>query len=159
MSPTKSALAQCLVSATLACVAQAAWAAVPNASCSSGIAKTPACQGGNKVGQTASNDASCCEVKPAASAKPPPEEEPGGRGAPRGFYNTKADISPPALGSTSAMKPPPGSQTGPRNPNGGAKDNAKAAIPPPGFQTGPTDPTSGDKAASKVAPMSHGYYK
>lgn len=147
MFPIKSSLAHCLVSATLICAAHAAWAGVPNATCSSGIAKTAACQGGNKAGQPASKDASCCEVKPsvgtntAAEKKLPPHASPGlfpdsqeavtnSRGAPYGFSSVKLKTIPPPNTSDSATKPPPGSQTG------------------------PMDPTDGDKAAGKVAPIS-----
>ena len=94
MFPTKSALAQCLVSATLLCAAQVAWAGVPNATCSFGIAKTAACQGGNNTGQPASKDASCCEVKPGVSARTGPDGL--GRTAPRGFYSMKTASPPPS---------------------------------------------------------------
>lgn len=132
MSPTKSALARCFVSATLVCTAHAASAGVPNATCSSGIAKTAACQGGNKAGQPAGKDASCCEVQANPAAKQDPTAE--GIGKPKGWVggapSVKASIPPPDKTAAAVSKPLPGSQTGPMN------------------------PTDGDKAAGKVAPIS-----
>ena len=132
MFPNKSSVAHCLVSATLLCAAHAAWAGVPNATCSSGIAKTAACQGGNKAGQPAGKDASCCEVKPNPAAKQDPTAE--GIGKPKGWVGGAPSVK--------ASIPPPD------------KTTAAATKPPPGSQNGPMDPTDGDKAAGKVAPIS-----
>lgn len=115
MLPTKSVLMQGLVTATLLCVAQAASAGVANATCSSGVAKTAACQGGNKAGQPSGKDASCCEVKPANSAnaatakKQPP-------------FSSSGPVT-----TAAATKPPPGSQTGPMDPTDGDKAASKVA--------------------------------
>lgn len=127
MSSTKSALARCVVSATLLCAAHAAWAGVPNAICSSGIAKTAAWQGGNKAGQLAGKDASCCEVQANPAAKQDPTAE--GIGKPKGWVggapSVKASIPPPDKTAAAATKPPPGSQTGPMDPTDGDRQLAK----------------------------------
>lgn len=91
----KKALVSLSIAAVSLLTMQSAWADISNNSCSSGKAKSSGCHGGNEVGGSPSNDASCCAK---AIVKLPPFASPGP------FHETEKSAVSPNKGDVAAKK-------------------------------------------------------